>query len=130
MSLSPRFALVAASLTLPAVAAEIPTSPAGVIAVSLAQQAPLHWVSMTKIARSLDGLPPMAVGFDIDDTLLFSSPGCYRGKQAFSPNGESCLKNPTFWEKMSNGWDAFSVPKEVARRSPPCTSRAAITSTS
>ncbi|WP_233463008.1 hypothetical protein [Aeromonas caviae] len=40
MSLSPRFALAAASLTLPAVAVEIPASPAGVIAVSLAQQAP------------------------------------------------------------------------------------------
>ncbi|MDX7889733.1 HAD family acid phosphatase [Aeromonas caviae] len=115
MALSPRFALVAASLTLPAVAVEIPTSPAGVIAVSLAQQAPLHWVSVMQIARSLDGLPPMAVGFDIDDTLLFSSPGGYRGKLAFSPNGESCLKNPAFWEKMSNGWDAFSVPKEVGK---------------
>ena len=72
-------------------------------------------MSVTQIARSLDGLLPMAVGFDIDDTLLFSSPGGYRGKQAFSPNGESDLKNPAFWEKMSNGWDAFSVPKEVGK---------------
>ncbi|EPU3918851.1 acid phosphatase AphA [Aeromonas hydrophila] len=119
MSLSPRFALlaslVAASLTLPAVAVEAPVSPAGVTAVTLAQQAPIHWVSVTQIARSLDGLPPMAVGFDIDDTLLFSSPGFYRGKQEFSPNDESYLKNPAFWEKMNNGWDAFSVPKEVGK---------------
>ncbi len=28
----------------------------------------------------------MAVGFDIDDTVLFSSPGFYRGKLEFSPN--------------------------------------------
>ena len=119
MSLSPRFALlaslVAASLTLPAVAVEAPASPAGVTAVTLAQQAPIHWVSVTQIARSLDGLPPMAVGFDIDDTLLFSSPGFYRGKQEFSPNDESYLKNPAFWEKMNNGWDAFSMPKEVGK---------------
>lgn len=85
MSLSPRFALAAASLTLPAVAVEIPASPAGVIAVSLAQQAPLHWVSMTQIARSLDGLPPMAVGFDIDDTLLFSSPGAIAASRRSPP---------------------------------------------
>lgn len=89
MSLSPRFALLAslvvASLTLPAVAVEASASPAGVTAVTLAQQVPIHWVSVTQIARSLDGLPPMAVGFDIDDTLLFSSPGFYRGKQEFSP---------------------------------------------
>ncbi len=57
----------------------------------------------------------MAVGFDIDDTLLFSSPGFYRGKQEFSPNDESYLKNPAFWEKMNNGWDAFSMPKEVGK---------------
>ena len=119
MSALPRFSLlaslVAASLTLPAVAVEAPASPAGVTAVTLSQQAPIHWVSVAQIARSLDGLPPMAVGFDIDDTLLFSSPGFYRGKQEFSPNDESYLKNPAFWEKMNNGWDAFSVPKEVGK---------------
>ena len=71
----------------------------------------------------------MAVGFDIDDTLLFSSPGLSR-QAGVLPNGESYLKNPAFWEKMSNGWDAFSVPKEVAKAliaMHPC---AAITSTS
>ena len=66
MSALPRFALlaslVAASLTLPAVAVEAPASPVGVTAVTLSQQAPIHWVSVAQIARSLDGLPPMAVG--------------------------------------------------------------------
>ncbi|MGO1310340.1 MAG: acid phosphatase AphA, partial [Kluyvera intermedia] len=28
---------------------------------------------------------------------------------------DAYLKNPEFWEKMNNGWDAFSIPKEVAR---------------
>ena len=107
--------LFAATFSLPALADQIVTSPAGVTTVTLAQQAPVHWVSVEQIAKSLDGLPPMAVGFDIDDTLLFSSPGFYRGKQEFSPNDESYLKNPAFWEKMNNGWDAFSMPKEVGK---------------
>ncbi len=33
----------------------------------------------------------MAVGFDIDDTVLFSSPGFWRGK-TFSPESEDYLK--------------------------------------
>ncbi|MFA7258443.1 MAG: acid phosphatase AphA [Aeromonas bestiarum] len=107
--------LLAATLSLPAMADQAVTSPTGVTTVTLARQAPIHWVSVAQIAASLDGLPPMAVGFDIDDTLLFSSPGFYRGKQEFSPNDESYLKNPAFWEKMNNGWDAFSVPKEVGK---------------
>jgi acid phosphatase (class B) len=57
----------------------------------------------------------MAVGFDIDDTVLFSSPGFWRGKKTYSPDSEAYLKNPEFWEKMNNGWDEFSIPKEVAR---------------
>jgi acid phosphatase (class B) len=61
------------------------------------------------------GRPPMAVGFDIDDTVLFSSPGFWRGKKMYSPDSEAYLKNPEFWEKMNNGWDEFSIPKEVAR---------------
>ncbi|MFR9719789.1 hypothetical protein ACL00X_10575 [Aeromonas diversa] len=54
--------------------------------VQLAHQAPVHWVSADQIAASLAGQPPMAVGFDIDDTRLFSSPGFYRGKHEFSPH--------------------------------------------
>ena len=82
----------------------------------LAEQAPIHWVSVAQIENSLAGRPPMAVGFDIDDTVLFSSPGFWRGKKTFSPESEDYLKNPVFWEKMNNGWDEFSMPKEVARQ--------------
>lgn len=85
----------------------------GVNVAQLAQQAPIHWVSVAQIENSLQGRPPMAVGFDIDDTVLFSSPGFYRGQKEFSPGGQSYLKNPQFWEKMNNGWDEFSMPKEV-----------------
>ncbi|EDJ6041435.1 acid phosphatase AphA, partial [Salmonella enterica] len=77
---------------------------------------PVHWVSVAQIENSLTGRPPMAVGFDIDDTVLFSSPGFWRGKKTYSPDSDDYLKNPAFWEKMNNGWDEFSIPKEVARQ--------------
>ncbi|STT83245.1 acid phosphatase/phosphotransferase [Klebsiella pneumoniae] len=38
------------------------------------------------------------------------------GQKTFSPGSEDYLKNPQFWEKMNNGWDEFSMPKEVARQ--------------
>ena len=88
----------------------------GTNVAQLAEQAPIHWVSVAQIENSLLGRPPMAVGFDIDDTVLFSSPGFWRGQKTFSPGSEDYLKNPQFWEKMNNGWDEFSIPKEVARQ--------------
>ncbi|MDX7607783.1 acid phosphatase AphA [Klebsiella quasipneumoniae] len=88
----------------------------GTNVAQLAEQAPIHWVSVAQIENSLLGRPPMAVGFDIDDTVLFSSPGFWRGQKTFSPGSEDYLKNPQFWEKMNNGWDEFSMPKEVTRQ--------------
>jgi len=87
----------------------------GTNVAKLAEQAPIHWVSVAQIENSLQVRPPMAVGFDIDDTVLFSSPGFWRGKELYSPQSEEYLHNPAFWEKMNNGWDEFSIPKEVAR---------------
>lgn len=84
----------------------------GVTAAQLAQQHAIHWISVEQIEESLKGQPPMAVGFDIDDTVLFSSPGFYRGKLEYSPNDFSYLKTPEFWEKMNNEWDKFSMPKK------------------
>ncbi|RKQ40282.1 acid phosphatase AphA [Enterobacter sp. R1(2018)] len=94
--------------------APTPLNP-GVTVAQLAQQAPVHWVSVAQIENSLTGRAPIAVGFDIDDTVLFSSPGFYRGQKEFSPDKQDYLKNPAFWEKMNNGWDEFSMPKEVAK---------------
>jgi HAD superfamily (subfamily IIIB) phosphatase, TIGR01672 len=88
----------------------------GTNVAKLAEQAPIHWVSVAQIENSLLGRAPMAVGFDIDDTVLFSSPGFWRGQKIYSPGSEAYLKNPEFWEKMNNGWDEFSMPKEVGRQ--------------
>jgi len=87
----------------------------GTNVAKLAEQAPIHWVSVAQIENSLLGRAPMAGGIDIDETVLFSSPGFWRGKKTYSPDSEAYLKNPEFWEKMNNGWDEFSIPKEVAR---------------
>lgn len=84
----------------------------GTSVAKLAAQAPVHWVSVAQIENSLLGRAPMAVGFDIDDTVMFSSAGFWRGQKTW---GEGYLTNPAFWEKMNNGWDAFSIPKEVGR---------------
>lgn len=65
----------------------------------LAEQAPIHWVSVAQIENSLAGRPPMAVGFDIDDTVLFFQPGLLARQKTFSPESEDYLKNPVFWEK-------------------------------
>jgi acid phosphatase (class B) len=56
----------------------------GTNVAKLAEQAPIHWVSVAQIEHSLVDRPPMAVGFDIDDTVLFSSPGFWRGKKMYS----------------------------------------------
>ena len=105
------------SLSHPVVAQASSPTPlySGTTAAKLAEQAPIHWVSVAQIENSLMGRPPMVVGFDIDDTVLFSSPGFWRGKKTFSPDSEAYLKNPAFWQQMNNGWDEFSIPKESAR---------------
>lgn len=78
-------------------------------------QYPIHWVSLAQIAASLKDRQPIDVGFDIDDTLLYSTPAFFHGKQIYSPDNNDYLKNDAFWEQLSNGWDAFSVPKQSAR---------------
>jgi acid phosphatase (class B) len=58
----------------------------------------------------------MAVGFDIDDTVLFSSPCFYYGRQKYSPGNDDYLRNQAFWQEINAGCDRYSVPKEVARQ--------------
>ncbi|WP_413693509.1 acid phosphatase AphA [Psychromonas sp. KJ10-2] len=76
----------------------------------------LNTVSVEALTEELKGKPAMSVGFDIDDTVLFSSPVFYRGQQEFSPSGYSYLSNQQFWDKANCGWDAFSQPKTIASK--------------
>ncbi|EIK93365.1 acid phosphatase/phosphotransferase [Pseudomonas sp. M47T1] len=85
-------------------------------ALSSAPSAPaIRWLSMPALQASLAGTPPMAVGFDIDDTVLFSSPCFYAGQQKYSPGSEAYLHNPAFWQALNGGCDRYSIPKQSAR---------------
>lgn len=76
----------------------------------------LKMITVDDIKNELKGKGHIAVGLDIDDTTLFSSPVFYRGQQEFSPGGYSYLSNQKFWDKANCGWDAFSMPKEIAKK--------------
>ncbi len=87
----------------------------GVNARMLEQQAPIKWVSIEQIKDSLKDLPPINVSFDIDDTVAATS-GCFHyGKQKYSPEDFSYLKNQDFWDEINAGCDKYAVPKEVAK---------------
>lgn len=76
----------------------------------------IGWVTVEDVALSLENHPPMNIGFDVDDTVLFSSPGYYYGQQKYSPGSNDFLSIAEFWEEMNNGLDRFSIPKESARK--------------
>lgn len=75
----------------------------------------IRWVTLKDIVKSLEDEPPMNVAFDIDDTVLFSSPGYFYGQQKYSPGSSAYLSMEEFWMEMNNGLDRFSIPKECAR---------------
>lgn len=76
----------------------------------------LNMVSVEQLAKELQGKPPMAVGFDIDDTTLITDSSFYRGQQMFSPDGYSYLSNQQFWDKANCEWEVFSRPKDIAKK--------------
>jgi acid phosphatase (class B) len=80
------------------------------------QEENTRWVTLKDIARSLENQPPMNVGFDVDDTVLFSSPGYYYGREKYSPGNKAYVTMEEFWNEMNNGLDQFSIPKECARK--------------
>ncbi|MGD2246750.1 MAG: acid phosphatase AphA [Candidatus Aminicenantes bacterium] len=80
------------------------------------EETEIRWVTMEDIISSLENQQPMRVGFDVDDTTLFSSPGYYYGQQKYSPGSNNYLEMEEFWNEMNNGLDEFSLPKECARR--------------
>ena len=77
---------------------------------------PAHrWIALADLQDSLSGQPPLAVGFDIDDTVLFSSPCFYHGQQKYSPGSNDYLRNMEFWREANGGCDRYSLPKQSAR---------------
>ncbi|NBI43809.1 acid phosphatase AphA [[Haemophilus] felis] len=108
--------LAAATMLSAQAAPKVPYTQAGFDLRTLeTQQAPIHWVSVEQIKESLKGMPPMNVSFDIDDTVLASSGCFYYGKQKYSPNDYSYLKNQAFWDEINAGCDKYSIPKKAAQ---------------
>jgi len=73
-------------------------------------------ITIEELAKSLEGQPPISVGFDVDDTVLFSSPAFYFGSNKYSKGSNDYLKNIKFWEEINNGLDKFSMPKASAKK--------------
>lgn len=104
-------------LASPVLAEDLSNLNPGVTTSELLATAPVHWVSVDQISATLEGQPAMAVGFDVDDTVLFSSPCFYYGKMKYSPTSEDYLKMDAFWTDIhTNNCDQYSIPKEVARK--------------
>lgn len=85
-------------------------------------------ISLDELARSLPK-EPVNVVFDVDDTLLFTSPGFQWGSRTYGPDivsagvsvreedlpsDEARRKYREFWTKMNNELDQYSVKKWIA----------------
>lgn len=101
---------------LPAMAApKEPYTHQGSNAREMLQQQPIHWISVEQLKKELEGKAPINVSFDIDDTVLFSTPCFYYGQQKYSPGKNDYLKNQDFWNEVNAGCDKYSMPKEIAK---------------
>lgn len=70
---------------------------------------------------------PVVVGFDVDDTLLFTAPAfnalqpeydadVIRPKDYSRLNAEQRAKYHEFWNRLNGEFDSRSVPKEIGRK--------------
>ncbi len=105
--------------------------PAPVLALDAAQDivqdagrnivSPAACVSMADIEASLPNAPIVA-GFDIDDTLLFSSPAFYygaanrEGPDGTGVYGPEPYKSQSFWDDMNSRLVQFCPPLETGRK--------------
>lgn len=75
-----------------------------------------------EVAQIFDELPasPLAVGFDVDDTVLFSSPAFYYvaynrdGEHGSNRYGAKPFDSRQAWIDINNEFDKFSLPKKIA----------------
>jgi len=66
------------------------------------------FITFEQLKNSLDGLPPLKIGFDIDDTLLFSSASFYYAGNHFKPNSHK------YWQFVNTS-DGYSLPKQMGQ---------------
>lgn len=91
-----------------------PYSEPGTNAREMLKEQPIHWISVEQLKKELEGKAPINVSFDIDDTVLFTSPCFYHGQQKYSPGKQDYLKNQDFWNEVNAGCDQYSIPKQIA----------------
>jgi acid phosphatase (class B) len=85
--------------------------------------APGRWISLTELEKSLPPAP-IVVGFDIDDTLVFSSPSFNavlnasdaQGSNPYGADRRAVIANPKTWEDIHAVHDAYVLPKEIGRK--------------
>lgn len=106
--------LAAVSMGVQAKGPKVDYTHPGITAIDMKNTNQVKWVTVEQIRESLKNKPPMTVSFDIDDTVLVSSQCFYYGKNTFSPNDYSYLKNQAFWNYVADGCDRSSIPKESA----------------
>ena len=88
--------------------------------MGFAQKLAYNTINVSEIRNSLPSRP-ISVGFDVDDTVLFSSPGFYYGKaNTDGPNntnkyGKKFIQSDRFWSDMNSNFDRFSIPKHSAK---------------
>src|SRR5215471_3096100 len=97
-------------------------------AASASNPADIRMISLEELARSLPE-QAITVVFDVDDTVLFTSPGFQWGTRTYGanivsagvsvreedlPTEEDRRKYREFWTKMNNELDQFSVKKWIA----------------
>ena len=74
------------------------------------------WLTIEQLAKDLHGKAPMTVGFDIDDTVLFSSPGFYYWGKRFEKLDQNYFSNYDFWHAINNGSDEYNMPKRIGKK--------------
>ncbi|NTU57784.1 MAG: acid phosphatase AphA [Chlorobiaceae bacterium] len=80
----------------------------------------IRYVTLDELKASLPANPVVA-GFDIDDTVLFSSPGFHYGMtnhdgpDGTNKYGPNPLGSAAFWNDMNGNFDNFSLPKESGK---------------
>ncbi len=79
--------------------------------ISLAASA-TQYVTVKDIEKRLVSSPPMAVGFDVDDTVLFSSAIFHHVTVTGCDGAPQGCTTPLFWEKI-NTYSSFALPKPV-----------------
>jgi acid phosphatase (class B) len=100
----------------------------GILPASEPLAQPIRIITLTELAKSLPP-EPITVVFDVDDTVLFTSPGFQWGSRTYGPdivsagvpvreqdlpNEEARRKYREFWAKMNNELDQYSVKKWIA----------------